>query len=524
MARINDIALLNPFMGMDSVSHLRERAACHPDKPFLVWAPFEGASKTWTWARFEDDVARVAGGMLARGIKAGDRVLVHLENSPHTLIARFACGWVGAIAVLGNPALAAPEVRDVVEASGVRAAITQPKLLEAVASCKGLEWIAVTQSDAGDAPARAPAHAEAFERLMGERAPAREPDPLAAALILFTTGTTSRAKGVVWTHANVLWGGKMAALQQGIRHDDIYHVFLPLFHVVGFSWSFLAAFFTGGTVVLQPRFSGSRFWSAAVQHKATIASQVKFTTSVLAQQPVPAHSFRQFTTANHSPGVAKHFGVREVSGWGMTEMVAQGIVGDPWSLQPARSIGRPSHSYAIHIEDDDGRPVSPGQTGHLTIGGVRGLSIFREYDGDEETTRSAFDAHGRFITGDRVTLLENGWIEFADRTKDVIKVGGEGVSSGEVEACIAQVDGVREVAVVGRPDDTWGECVVAFVIPREETCDRAALHAQLESHCRASLAKFKAPREIRIVDDVPRIGFGKVAKIKLREMLTAEKS
>ena len=121
-------------------------------------------------------------------------------------------------------------------------------------------------------------------------------------------------------------------------------------------------------------------------------------------------------------------------------------------------------------------------------------------------------------------MLENGWIEFADRTKDVIKVGGEGVSGGEVEACIAQVAGVREVAVVGRPDETWGECVVAFVIPRNEACDREALRAQLEAHCRASLAKFKVPREIRIVDDVPRIGFGKVAKVKLRELLTAENS
>ena len=97
------------------------------------------------------------------------------------------------------------------------------------------------------------------------------------------------------------------------------------------------------------------------------------------------------------------------------------------------------------------------------------------------------------------------------------------LGAGAVRADVG-VDGVREVAVVGRPDDTWGECVVAFVIPRDEACDREALRAQLEAHCRASLAKFKTPREIRIVDDVPRIGFGKVAKIKLREMLTAEKS
>lgn len=512
---------IHPFVGMDAASHLRERAAMHPNKTFLIWAPFEAPAQTWSWARFEDDVARLAGGLLARGVKAGDRVFVHLENCPQTLIARFACAWIGAIAVLGNPALAAPEVRDVAQSAGVRAAITQPKLRDAVAAIPGLDWIAVTDTDAGEPPAVAPAASERFANLPGERAPARAPNPLASALILFTTGTTSRAKGVVWTHANILWGGKMAALQQGLRHEDVYQVFLPLFHVVGFSWSVLGAFFAGATVLLQPRFSASRFWPAAQTHGATIASQVKFTCNVLSQQPPERHAFRQWTTANHTPAYAERFGVREVSGWGMTEMVAQGIVGDPWSLQPGRSIGRPSHGYRIYIEDDAGAPVAPGETGHLLVGGVRGLSIFREYDGNDAATREAFDAQGRFITGDRVKLLENGWIEFADRTKDVIKVGGEGVSGGEVEACIAQIADVREVAVVGKPDDTWGEVVTAFVILTADA-DREATHARILAHCQASLAKFKQPRVLRIVDDLPRVGFGKIAKAKIRAQLLDE--
>ena len=281
----------------------------------------------------------------------------------------------------------------------MRAAITQPKLLDAVAACKGLEWIAVTMMDAGDAPARAPAHAEAFERLMGERAPARAPDPLAAALILFTTGTTSRAKGVVWTHANVLWGGKMAALQQGIRHDDIYHVFLPLFHVVGFSWSFLAAFFAGGTIVLQPRFSGSRFWSTAVAHKATIASQVKFTTSVLAQQPVPAHSFRQFTTANHSPSVAKHFGVREVSGWGMTEMVAQGIVGSMIAkMVPLSIVGDILGHWAL---------FGVGVVSVVGVLHVNPLKAFGELDEDIAVHRALLDRLDSALA-DKAARLDDG--------------------------------------------------------------------------------------------------------------------
>ncbi len=513
---------LNPFYGTDAAACLRERAAMSGDRPFLIWAPFEGTGETWTWARFEDDVARMAGGLLHRGVKAGDRVFIQLENCPETLIARFACAWVGAIAVLGNPALTAPETRDLVEACGARAAITQPRLRDALAACPAIEWVAVTATDAGAPPAVTVAQSEALSTLMRDRAPARAPDPHAPAMILFTTGTTSRAKGVVWTHANVLWGARMAATQQCVRGDDVYHVFLPLFHVVGFSWSFLGAFFAGACVLLQPRFSGSRFWEAAITHRATLSSQVKFTSNVLAQNLPPQHFFRQWTTANHTPAYAKVFGVREVSAWGMTEMVAQGLVGDPWSAQPARTVGRPSLAYRIHIEDESGRPVAPGETGHLFVTGVRGLSIFREYDGDAKASADAFDDRGRFITGDRVTLLDNGWIEFADRTKDVIKVGGEGVSGGEVETCIAQTPGVREVAVVSQPDDVWGERIVAFVVPTAGASDAQTLRAAIVDHCAASLAKFKRPGEVRIVDDLPRVGFGKIAKVKLREQLAAE--
>jgi crotonobetaine/carnitine-CoA ligase len=523
MSAHDTTSYLHPFFGMDAASLLRERAGQHGDRPFLIWAPFESAEQTWSWTRFEDDVARLAGGLRRRGVKSGDRIFIQLENCPETLIARFACAWIGAIAVLANPALTAPETRDLVEASGSRAAITQPRLRDALASQPGLEWVAVTATDAGAPPARSVSNEESFTSLMHERATPRAPDPLAPAMILFTTGTTSRAKGVVWTHANLLWGARMSAMQQCMREEDVYHVFLPLFHVVGFSWSFLGAFFAGARVVLQPRFSGTRFWDAAIAHRATLSSQVKFTSNVLSQNLPPQHYFRQWTTANHTPAFARRFGLREVSAWGMTEMVAQGLVGDPWSAQPARTVGRPSLAYRIHIEDDSGRPVAPGETGHLFVTGVRGLSIFREYDGNDAATAEAFDERGRFITGDRVTLLENGWVEFADRTKDVIKVGGEGVSGGEVETCIAQVAGVREVAVVGKPDETWGEMIVAFVIP-VAGADASALREDVAGHCAASLAKFKRPADIRIVDDFPRIGFGKIAKVKLREMLASEKA
>ena len=517
---------IHPFAEMDAASLIRDRARVWGDKPFLIWAPFEDRNaEVWSWARFEYDVARLAAGLKARGIGEGDRVLVNFDNCPETFLARFACGWIGAIAVLSNSVWTGPEIAHAVELTGVRCAITQPKLAARLRDhCPQLEWIAITETDAGDAPeaGAAPAPSESFNALYAaEPAPPRRPDPNAPALILFTTGTTSRPKAVLWTHANVLWGGQMSAMHQAVRSDDVYQVFLPVYHVVGFSWAFLAGMWAGATVVLQPRFSGSRFWPVALKHKCTLSAQVHFTAGVLARQDVPHHHFRQFETGIFMPSLAKIFGVREVSGWGMTEMVSQPITGEPWSDQADKSIGRPAPGYGVIVEDDDRKPVQPGETGHLKILGRRGLSIFKEYYGNAGATRESFDERGFFDPGDRVILHENGWIEFADRTKDVMKVGGEGVSGSEVEHAIKGVAGVKDAAVVGRDDETWGEVPIAFVELDDPGADREAVKARILDHCQKTLAKFKQPRAVVVLDELPRVGFGKLAKVKIREMAEA---
>lgn len=503
------------FAGLDLASLLDERARQRGEHPFIHWSPFDAPADTWSYRRFAESVARVAGGLAARGIGRGDRIMVHLENCPETLVARFACARLGAICVSTNALAAGPELDYYAGFTGARAAITQPSLAPLVgAHCRQLEWIAVTGTDAGTAPAPS----DSFAALHGEPLQARAPDPALAASIMFTTGTTSRPKGVLWTHANALWGARLGALQQALRADDVYQTFLPLFHVVGLSWSFTPALWAGASVVLQPRFSASRYWDAALEHRATIGSQVIFTTRVLAQQPFPReHRFRQWTDANCIAEYESLFGLRIVGGWGMTEVIAQAIVGDPWSPQRSGSIGRPSAGYGVRILDDDGRPVAPGDTGHLSIKGVPGVSLFAEYFHDSQATAEAFDADGWFLTGDRVTLHEDGWIQFADRAKDVIKVGGEGVSAAEIEAAARAVPGVAEVAVVARPDADYGEVAVAFVVSAPGA--QNGLEDAVIAHCRTSLAKFKVPREVIMIDALPKVGFGKIAKAQLRERL-----
>lgn len=509
--------IVHPFAGLDASALIEVRAKQRGDHPMLIWAPFDAPAEVWSYARFHDDVRRVAGGLAARGVKPGDRVLVHLENCPETLIARFAIAWLGAVAVLSNAQLAGPELAQVAPPLGVRGAITQPKLYSRVAEhCTGLEWIAVTATDGG-VPAEAPAgKAESFASLYGEPMPRRAPDPAAPAMILFTTGSTARPKAVLWTHANILWGGKVGALEQGLRADDIYQVHLPLFHVVGFTWSLIPAYYAGATILLQPRFSASRFWPAALTHRATVASHAG-TDGFLRDQDVPQHHFRQWLFAWHDPARNDFFRVAGVAGWGMTEMIVPAISSDLSLDQKVRSIGRAYPGYEVRIEREDGSLAAPGETGHLLIGARRGVAIFREYVDNPKAMAEAFDDRGYFHTGDRVVLSEDGWVTFADRVKDMIKVGGEGVSASEVEAALMAAGGVREVAVVGRPDKAYGEVTVAYVVLAEDALREAAT-AKLMEHCRASLAKFKVPREIFAVAELPKIGNNKINRPALREL------
>ena len=168
----------------------------------------------------------------------------------------------------------------------------------------------------------------------------------------------------------------------------------------------------------------------------------------------------------------------------------------------------------------DGRLVAPGGSGNLMIRGVRGLSLFQEYLGNPKATAESFDPGGWFRTGDRVNLLEDGTIQFGDRDKDMLKVGGENVAASEVERVILLVPGVRECAVVARKHPMLDEVPVAFVLPQGSA--PSDLGDRIAASCAAQLADFKRPREIRLVSELPRVTLEKVAKAELRRRLEAE--
>ena len=244
------------------------------------------------------------------------------------------------------------------------------------------------------------------------------------------SGTTSRPKAVLWTHANALWGAKIdAAAWRFCTPMTCIRPICRCFTPNTLAYSMLATLWVGATCVIQRfRRAGSGAWRWSTN--CTWTSTIPFCMKALLEHEIPDnHRFRLWGTAISEPPPFAAFGVKTIGWWGMTETITHGIVGEVDQPNTPMSIGRAAPEYQIRIVEDDGTPTGVGGTGDLLIKGIPGLSLFSEYLHNEKATRESFDEHGYFITGDRVTLLENGFIKFGDRTKDMLKVGGENVAA-----------------------------------------------------------------------------------------------
>ena len=519
---------LHPFNRLDVPTLLAQRAATRRDQVFIAWEPFEGQPQTWTYGQFHHAVGRLAGGLARRGVEAGDRVLIHLDNCPEALLAWYACGWIGAVAVTTNARAADDELSYYAEHCGAVAAITQPKFAQRVAAhCRHLKWLVVTDTDNGAAPDHPTEPGQRFATLDADAPPRRAPDPLAPCSVQYTSGTTSRPKAVLWSHANALWGARINAVHEDLQATDVHLVHLPLFHTNAQAYSILATLWAGGTAVVLPRFSASRFWPISIQHGCTWTSMIPFCIKALmAHEVPPSHAYRLWGAAACDLPSDPHFRVQTMGWWGMTETISHGIVSCRHVPSPSLSIGRPAPEYGIAIVDDDAMPVAqaraiePGGSGQLMVRGVRGLSLFQEYLGNAAATAASFTDDGWFRTGDRVDLLQDGSIRFGDRSKDMLKVGGENVAASEIERVIATVAGVHECAVVARKHRMLDEVPVAFVLPAASA--PADLAERVAAACAAQLADFKRPHEVRLVAELPRSTLEKIAKAQLRAVLDAE--
>jgi carnitine-CoA ligase len=501
---------------------LKAQAEARADHPFIVWAPFDQEAETLSYSEFYGRVLSLAAGLRARGIGQGDFVLLHMDNCPEFLQTWHACSQLGAVVVTTNTRSSADELSYFIEHCKASAAITQPSYFSLVKDGgPGLNWIASIDHNGGDS-APIPEGAIAFADLQADASDFKpfESDPLSFNSVQYTSGTTSRPKGVLWTHANALWGARSNAAVCAVRPEDIGHVFLPLYHTNALSYSHLATLWAGATLVLQPRFSASRYWDCVISHRCSWGIQIPFSLKALMMQAIPEnHSFTRWGLGAHDPEIIRQLlGIPCIGWFGMTETVALPIYSTVGLPAREMSMGLPSPEYEIQVRNPSGAHAAFAESGRLWIRGIPGVSLFHSYLHNPEATAKAFDADGWFDTGDMVTATEDGFITFNGRSGDMLRVGAENVAESEIERVVSGVPGVLEVAVVGKPDDMLDEVPVAFVEAPGATTDdaKALLSEQIIEQCGRQLADFKVPREVFVVQQIPRVTLGKLDKKTLR--------
>ncbi|MCH7788443.1 MAG: acyl--CoA ligase [Acidobacteria bacterium] len=515
------------MQGQDLPGLLDQWVDSQPDTPLLIWEPRSGETLSWTYREFRDETLCIAAGLVERGVGLGDRVLIHADNCPEMVLAWYACARLGAVGVTTNTRSVVAELSYFVDHTKVVGAITQPQYASLVAeAAPELEWYVVTDDDGGEAPSDSvPEQFASWDGLHADprSVPARQADPTLPIGIMFTSGTTSLPKAVVHTHANALWTTRVGPRNIDARPGDVYLIYLPFFHVNAQTWSMWSILGVGGTVVLQPKFSSSRFWEVVARHKVTHISLIPFVFKALGGQEVPEHSLRVGVFGLVMPMLENWLKLRVLPAYGMTETVIHAIHAPMHHPFPERTMGWPTPGYEVAVVNPETDALcGAGEVGELWLRGTRGIQLFLEYLDNPDANTKAFTEDGWFRTGDMVSVDEEGRFFYSERDKDLLKVGGENVSAKQVEEVCRQVDGIADIAVVGQHHEMLDQVPVAFVVKAADAPgDDAAYARTLIEHCASQLADFKVPRAVYFVDDFPRATLDKVAKNKLREMADA---
>jgi fatty-acyl-CoA synthase len=480
------------------------RARISPNRPALV-----EADRTLTYAEFAERTARLAGALRARGVAPGDRVAYLGVNAVTVFETLFATWLLGAIAVPLNYRLAGAEIRFMLADSGASVLVHSADTDQLVADAAPLpvrDVVAV----AGEYP-------ELFTADPLDPAPAVGLDD--PALLLYTSGTTGRPKAAVLSHGNLTWNTINQLVHIDITGADRALCIAPLFHCAGLGQVTLPTLLKGGSLEPVARFDPGHVLARIGQAGITSFSAVPTILQMMVEHPSwPTAELSTLRTVIYGGSPVREWvarawldrGVAVQQGYGMTE-ASPGV----YMVPRGEGFDRPTSVGVPHLFTDvamlRGGTVGPigAEPGELL---VRGPNVFSGYWNRPEDTEAAF-VDGWFRSGDVLRVDEDGWAEVVDRVKDVIISGGENVYPAEVEAVLTRLDSVADAAVVGVPDAQWGEVGVAYVQPMQgATVDEARLRAILERH----LARYKIPKSIVVLEELPRNATGKVRRTELR--------
>jgi len=500
---------------------IAERAHRQPDKPYLVFEDKTGAVQEYTYAEMLASVKRAAAGFSSIGVSKGDAVVVHLANCPEFLFSWFGLAWIGAVAVPSNVANTAHELEHVIGFSEAVAVITSTDYLdpidEVLTSVPAVKHRIVART-AEPVPG-----ALLLDDLMATETdpPDVQVDAEDVVEMIFTSGTTSRPKAVMLTHANCLRSGERASRSAATDNTDRFLTALPAFHVNAQSMTILASLTVGGTCVMLEEYRATQFWSQLRRHRATSVSLVAMQVRTLLAQPPTnedrSHRLRRnFYAINvldsEKEAFEDRFGVELVNGYGLSEAMTIVTVAPVFGEKRWPSIGLPAYDRLVRIVDENDEDVAVGTPGEIIVWGVPGRTLMKGYFKDPAATAAAV-RDGWLYTGDNGYFDEKGYVYFFDRKKDVIKRAGENISASEVEYALITHPSIAEAAVIGVPDPIRDEAVKAFVVA-EPGVDLSV--EDVVAYCRTRLASFKVPTIVEMRDSLPKTSIGKIEKKVLR--------
>jgi long-chain acyl-CoA synthetase len=501
---------------------LRRALQVKPDGPATRFA-----SRHRNWAQCAERVARVAGAMSALGVHRGDRVAILALNSDRYFEMMYALPWIGAVMVPLNTRLAAPEIEYILADSGAVALFIDGSMAHHLTALEGkipnvreVVWLDDIASPEGMLH---------FEDLAAY-------DPVAdvgagndeLAGLFYTGGTTGRAKGVMLTHTNLVANAMNAVAGMGFTGDTAYIHSGAMFHLADGASTF-GVTLSGGRHAFVPRFEPAEVLETIAAARITHAQFVPTMINMLVNHPrfsefdISSLNFILYGASPMPEGVLRMAmqmmpRVKLIHGYGMTEAAPIVTLLDPRYTTldgpfagRLKSCGQAVLTCEVKVVDTERRELPRGQAGELA---VRGPNIMKGYWNKPAETAAVLE-DGWYYTGDGAYMDREGFVFIVDRLKDMIISGGENVYSAEVENAISLMPGVGEVAVIGVPDERWGERVHAIIVPKQGI---ALTADQVLEHCRAHIAGYKCPRSVDFRGTpLPLSGAGKILKRELRE-------
>ncbi|MCM3900266.1 MAG: long-chain fatty acid--CoA ligase [Pyrinomonadaceae bacterium] len=493
---------------------LEQRAEETPDRPFLF---SEADGRQFSYAEFDAVVNRTAALLVSHGVQKGDVVSLLMPNSAEYVIAYFACWKLGALAGPVNSLLKPHELVYIISNSEAKVLLVHSDFMPTIESIRNdlpALRAAITFDDELQATHEVrPAHG----------LPETNVNKDDEAIIIYTSGTTGKPKGCLLTHGNVIANARQIVEWLNFTERDRLLTIMPLFHMNAVSVSTMSALYSGGSTVVSPKFSASRFWEIISSYQVTSFGSVATMLSILlttypegvpenlktdrlrfamcGSAPVPAEVLKRFEET---------FNCLVIEGYGLSESTCRSTFNPPDERRRAGSCGLPIGNE-MKVVDDDDREVADGSLGEIVL---RGENILKGYYKNPDATAVAF-RNGWFHTGDIGYRDPDGFFYIVDRKSDMIIRGGENIYPREIDEVLYQHPSVSAAAAVGVADPLYGEEVAAFIVLKDGA---TTTEDELITFCRQRLADYKCPKTVRFVKEIPKGPTGKLLKRELSSL------